>query len=266
MRASICLLAALYLYGCGSSVRRLEGEGSSVSSSQQDAAANLVISGVEFMYVEEFAAQGGSERAVPGFLISKTEVTVAQYKRCVEANSCTEPNTQEGCNWGRTGREEHPVNCVDWEQARTYARWLGSEVDLPTSQEWEHAAQGGQPFQYAGSDDPGKVAWYDQNAGGSTHPVATKVANQYTLYDMSGNVWEWTLATGRPDEQGSRERFTKEDCKGRKLCEQELLKREIRGGSWDYEVDHLLVKGRSALQAELRAPSVGFRVRLREAK
>ena len=266
MRLSIGLLAALILGGCGSSVRRLGDQEPGSSGPQKKTTPDLVISGVGFMYVEGRDSASELKPKIEGFLISKTEVTVAQYKRCVEARSCTEPNTQEGCNWGRPGRGDHPVNCVDWEQARTFASWLGSEVDLPTSAEWEHAARGGQAFQYSGSEEPSRVAWYDENAAGSTHPVASKASNAYQLYDMSGNVWEWTLGAGRPDEQGSGPQLTKGDCKGVQPCERAPLKREIRGGSWDYEVSDLSVGGRSALMPELRAPSVGFRVRLREAR
>ena len=62
---------------------------------------------------------------------------------------------------------------------------------LPTVEEWQYAAKGGQDYTYAGSNEINEVAWYERNSDYKTHPVAQKKANGYGLHDMSGNVMEW---------------------------------------------------------------------------
>ena len=69
----------------------------------------------------------------------------------------------------------------------------GKRLALPTEAQWQYAAQGGKQSigcTYAGSNTLGNVAWYADNANGTTHPVASKQPNELGLYDMSGNVWE----------------------------------------------------------------------------
>jgi formylglycine-generating enzyme len=63
---------------------------------------------------------------------------------------------------------------------------------FPTEAEWEYAARGGRRyFKYAGSDKLKEVGWYNDNSDGVTHPVGEQLPNEYGLYDMSGNVYEW---------------------------------------------------------------------------
>ena len=64
---------------------------------------------------------------------------------------------------------------------------------LPTPEEWRYAEKGGQDFKYAGSDNINEVGWCGSNSKNTTHPVATKKANGYGLYDMQGNVTEWCV-------------------------------------------------------------------------
>ena len=71
----------------------------------------------------------------------------------------------------------------------------GKKLALPTEAQWQYAAMGGQKsksYKYAGSNTLGDVAWYKDNANGTTHPVASKLPNELGIYDMTGNVWEWT--------------------------------------------------------------------------
>ena len=69
----------------------------------------------------------------------------------------------------------------------------GVKFQLPTEAQWQYAAMGGRKsegYTYAGSNTLGDVAWYKDNADGTTHPVGSKQPNELGLYDMSGNVWE----------------------------------------------------------------------------
>ena len=78
----------------------------------------------------------------------------------------------------------------------------GKKFALPTEVEWHYAAMGGQQskgYKYAGSNTIGDVAWYLDNCNSSTQPVSQKEPNELGIYDMSGNVWEFTstLADGK---------------------------------------------------------------------
>jgi formylglycine-generating enzyme required for sulfatase activity len=96
-----------------------------------------------------------------------------------------------------------------------WVSWNAEGYRLPTEVEWEIAARGadlssGYGTVFAGNDAPGDVAWYQANSGLSTHDVGTKWANELGLYDMSGNVCEWswdwwgsTYPTASPDPKGS---------------------------------------------------------------
>ncbi len=91
-----------------------------------------------------------------------------------------------------------PVEKVSWYDCCDFISRLnsltGKNFNLPTEAQWEYAARGGNQsrgYKYSGGDNLDAVAWYNGNCGGKTHPVATKSPNELSLYDMSGNVWEW---------------------------------------------------------------------------
>ena len=140
------------------------------------------------------------EVAIKTFDMSKTAVTVEQYAECVIKGGCTEPATSDYCNWGVAGRQLHPVNCVDWDQASKYAKFKGGR--LPSEAEWEYAAtSGGKNQKYPwGNDEPtcDKAVMMYGNGGygcgkNGTMPVCSKTAGNTAqgLCDMAGNVWQW---------------------------------------------------------------------------
>ena len=111
-------------------------------------------------------------------------------------------------------------------------------VTTTSEQEWEAAARGGESHEYAGSDNLGAVGWYDDNSGGTTHPVCEKARNAYGLCDMSGNVSEWTSSVYS---KGNADRF-------------------YRGGSWDNRPLYARVANRNYIDPDARAYDRGFRL------
>jgi formylglycine-generating enzyme len=116
------------------------------------------------------------------------------------------------------GRDHHPVVHVAWEDVQAYAAWAGKE--LPTEAEWEHAARGGlDSAAFAWGDEhfpdgkamantwQGEFPWQNLKEDGfeGTSPVGSFPPNGYGLYDMTGNVWEWTTDFFRPHHDGAAE-------------------------------------------------------------
>jgi len=128
---------------------------------------------------------------VAPFYLGRYPVTNEEYGRFLEAN----PGREEPKYWGdrNFNQPRQPVVGVSWHDARRYAEWAG--LHLPSEAQWEYACRAGTTTEYYTGDskeDLDRAGWYDGNSGGKLHPVGEKEPNGFGLYDMHGNVWEWT--------------------------------------------------------------------------
>jgi len=110
-----------------------------------------------------------------GFWLGQTEVTQTAYQKVMGSN----PSHFMGAAL--------PVEQVSWIDADKYCKAAGGR--LPTEAEWEYAARAGSTADRYG--DSAAIGWTNENSGGTSHPVKSKAANPWGLYDMLGNVWEW---------------------------------------------------------------------------
>lgn len=137
-----------------------------------------------------FTVKGVTFKMIPvewgdkSFLIGETEVTEGLYYAVTDGTTAT-PNM--------------PISGQDYDSFQTFLSKLGAITSmpfrLPTKDEWQYAAKGGSKslsFTYSGSNTPGDVAWFEGNSNSTKHEVKQKQPNELGIYDMSGNVWEWT--------------------------------------------------------------------------
>jgi formylglycine-generating enzyme required for sulfatase activity len=133
------------------------------------------------------------------FSIAATEATVAQFRACVAAGSCHADTTSSLCNFGRSDRDGHPVNCITYQGAEQYCAHVGGRVC--TEEEWLDACRGtdGRAFPYGSTFDlaicntQSLTVTVDGRERG-TAPVASLAGCQGGLpglFDMAGNVAEW---------------------------------------------------------------------------
>lgn len=183
---------------------------------------------------------------VQPFALGRTEVLTAQYEKCADAGACPrspidapqfeDPHRAALCN-GPAKREDHPINCLQWDEANAFCAWIGAR--LPTPEEWEFAAKGGQDRIYPWGDERpdatraqflvenGTAPWNAHMAGASHHG----------MLDIAGNVWEWT---------GRRWGAAVADM-------------EMRGGGWNGLFYHLRASSRSMRSADQPSELVGVR-------
>jgi formylglycine-generating enzyme required for sulfatase activity len=196
------------------------------------------------------------EVRVGPFDMDLTEVTVSQYESCVLAGACGAAGSTtswlgittvdselyaDECNRDRADRQDHAANCVDWSMADAYCRWAGKR--LPTEDEWEYAACGGDCNLALDSGSERSIV-----RGAARWPGSGRVARGrpgvFGLYDMAGNVWEWTAS-----------RYCSYDHPG---CDD--ARRVVRGGSWSL-VDEQFVRlsDRAPSDPAARNTNLGFR-------
>jgi formylglycine-generating enzyme required for sulfatase activity len=209
------------------------------------------------------------------FFIGNTEVTVKQFRSFVEhtgyitdaekKGSCWDSDfrsqkpiiMQSGIYWNNPGfsqTENDPVTCVSWNDAMAFCRWLsresGRRIRLPSEAEWE----------FAGSDTTGyysksypEIAWYFENSGFTTHPVAGKKPNSNGLYDMLGNVFEWMMDIWHPDYENA-------PCDGSARLGEQVTARVCRGGSFERESSEMGQHGRDWYNESEVVVGSGFRI------
>jgi formylglycine-generating enzyme required for sulfatase activity len=165
--------------------------------------------------------QESHEISLDGYWIQRTEVTNEQYKRCYDAGGC--PDKPVNSSWDKPRNAKLPVTNVSWYHASTYVEWVGGR--LPTEAEWEKGCRGtdGRIFPWGDTSPSPELANYSPSVG-DTIDVGTYPPGTNGIYDMAGNVWEWTssqyqdypydAADGRENPEGAAARM-------------------LRGGSWN---------------------------------
>ena len=168
-----------------------------------------------------------------------------------------------GENPSRFKGEQRPVERVSWNDIQEFIEKLnkqtGKTFRLPSEAEWEFAARGGihsEGYLYAGSDKLKEVGWYAENAGGQTHPVGLKMANELGIHDMSGNVWEWVEDQWHDNYKGAPQDGSPwvDRNKG--------ANRVLRGGYWLNVARDCRVSCRNDYSPVYRNDYIGFRLAL----
>ena len=187
-----------------------------------------------------------------GFYISKYEITQEQWLAVMNHN----PSVMNDKNsWKR-----HPVDNVSWNDCNAFISKI-NELGLgifrmPTEAEWEYACRAGTTSRYYWGEDPGdthvhEYAWAFSKAEGISHPAGLKKPNNWGLYDMSGNVWEWCS-----DWRGPYEADQLIDPTGPR----DGKKKIYRGGSWFNKPSTLRSANRNGHEPDMSGTNAGLRL------
>jgi formylglycine-generating enzyme required for sulfatase activity len=213
------------------------------------------------------------------FCMDEVEVTVAAYRSCVDAGKCTIPQLHDINSNYRTEyhRDGHPVNMVNFAQSTQYCESRGQALPSEAQFEWAAGHGDGRKYPWGEQDPtceneladftPGGTPHLDPAGdlgcrGGGTspvksHPKGKTVWPAGAIYDLGGNLWEWTAdcylpypreAVTDPSPQ-AHPSFANKDC----------YVRSLRGGGWNRSKEALKVAWRAASKRTYRVPGLGFR-------
>ena len=190
------------------------------------------------------------------YWIDQTDVTNAEYAKCVAAGGCTEPSNKSSATrssyYGNSQFDNYPVIYVNWNQAKSYCEWAGAK--LPSEAQWELAARGmeGRTYPWAGNTIDKSYANFNQNVVDTTAVCSyPQGVSPYGACDMAGNVWQWTADwyVAYPGNTSSNPDF------GNKY-------RVLRGGSWNNNETNVRSALRGWYVPALTNLSFGFRCAL----
>ncbi|SFG64748.1 Formylglycine-generating enzyme, required for sulfatase activity, contains SUMF1/FGE domain [Duganella sp. CF458] len=203
------------------------------------------------------------------FALGRYPVTVGEWRAFVKATGW---QSKMDVDWQQPGfaqDDRHPVVCVSWHDAQLYLQWLGEktgqEYRLPSEAEWEYACRAGSHTAFSFGDEitPEHANYdghftYNDSPKGSSHGGTTRVGsyqpNPWGLFDMHGNVWEWTQDTVHDNYLGAPIDGSAWEQGGDKA------RRILRGGAWLYQPRYLRSALRNGYSALLANDVVGFRV------
>jgi formylglycine-generating enzyme len=180
---------------------------------------------------------------VKDFSIGRSEVTQKEWVAIMGNN----PSKFNRCG------DRCPVESVSYNNVNEFIERLnkrtGKHYRLPRRAEWEYAARsGGRKEKFAGvtsEEDVKEYAWYEANADGMTHPVGQKKPNGLGLYDMSGNVWEWTSDEAVPISS---------------YVSKNTMERVVQGGGWDCKLKDIRASNGDNIGEVYRDQAIGFRL------